>query len=360
MEYKHDWDQTKKRFEALWNNELVDRCCISVKGWKNKRTYKSPLDPLNPDELKRHWLDGEYILKNELHKMEHTVYGGESFPMVWLNLGPGSHAASFKGVEHMLRNESVWFSPIPESEGLIIEENPDSFIEQKTYELAEYYANENKNRYIVSMPDSCGDLDALSHIRRSELLLLDMLLQPDDVNAAVAKIHKVWERILRKSYEIIKNVNDGGSAIGWLDTWAPGLHMQMQVDISVMISEDMYQSFGVPELNYQSEIIEYPLYHLDGYEQAKFIDQICSVKKLRMIQWTNVDGQPSPVEFIPEMKRIQRHGKGILARVHTAKEAEIILKELSSKGLYILIDQYVDSEDDVKQIIRMAEKLTKE
>ena len=359
MDYKKDWDITKKRFEALWNCELVDRCCISVKGWKNKSTYQAPPEPKSLDDLKKYWLDGEYILKNELHKMEHTVYGGESFPMVWLNLGPGSQAASFKGVDYMLRNESVWFSPIPESEGLNIEENPESFIEKKTYELAEYYAQENKNRYIVSVPDSCGDLDALSHIRRSETLLLDMLLQPDDVIAAVSKIHKAWERILKTTFEIIKNGNDGGSAIGWLDTWAPGLHAQMQVDISVMISEEMYQTFGVPELTYQSEIIEYPLYHLDGFEQAKFIDQICSVEKLRMIQWTNVDGQPSPIEFIPEMKRIQQHGKGVLARVHTVKEAEIIMKELSSKGLYVVIDQNVDSEDEVKQVIRMAEELTK-
>ncbi|MCK9412646.1 MAG: hypothetical protein M0Q53_10115 [Prolixibacteraceae bacterium] len=357
MEFKTDWLQAKKRFEALWEREITDRCCISVKGWKNKKLY---IQPNRPKDLNTQWLDGEYILKTELRKMEHTFYGGESFPLIFLNLGPCSHAASFKGVKHVFRDESVWFDPLPEEEGLNIEDDPNSFIEKKTYELAEYYVTNSKGRYFVSMPDNCGNLDALAHIRRSEQLLLDMLLDPDEVNAALKKVNIAWERITRKSFDIIKLNNEGGGCNGWLDVWAPGLLAEMQADISVMISEEMYSQFVVPELISQSEVLQYPLYHLDGQEQAKFIDQICSVKKLRMIQWTNVDGQPSPVEFIPEMRRIQQHDKCVLAKVRTVKEAETLLKELSSKGLYVLIDSMLNSEQEVKDVIKMAEKYTHE
>ena len=360
MEFKTDWDKSKKRFEALWNRELVDRCCISVKGWKNFQSYKPTPDPEIKEELERHWLDAEYILKRELNIFEHTYFGGESFPMLWVNLGPGSHAASFKGVDYQFRKESVWFSPIPDEQGLNIEEDKNSFIEQKTYELSQYFVDESRNRYFVAMPDSCSDLDALAHIRSSEKLLLDMLLNPDEVFKALAKLKIVWERIFKKCNDITKNCNEGGGAFYWLDTWAPGSLMQMQIDISAMISEDMYAQFGVPELTYQSSVIDYPLYHLDGMEQIKFIDLIGSVKKLRMVQWTNVDGQPSPTEFIPALKRIQQHGKCLLVRVHTPKEAEIILKNLSSKGLYVVIDTYLDSEAEVNDVIKMAEKLTRE
>ena len=357
MEFKSDWLQSKKRFEALWENEITDRCCIGVKGWRNRSSYS---EQAKPEEFASQWLDGEYILKKELHKMEHTFYGGESFPMIWLNLGPGSHAASFKGVNHLLRNESIWFEPLSEDVGLNIEEDKNSFIEQMTYKMADYYVNQSNGRYFVSMPDNCGNLDALAHLRRSELLLVDLLLCPAEVNLALKKIQKAWERVINTTYNIIRNNNEGGSCVGWLDTWAPGLHAQMQVDISVMIDEQMYTEFALPELISQSDIIQYPLYHLDGQEQAKFIDQICSVEKLRMVQWTNVDGQPSPVQFIPEMKRIQQHGKGVLARVSTVAEAETIIRELSSKGLYVLIDTTLDSEREVKDVIRMAEKYTHE
>ena len=30
MYYKSDWDKAKKRIEAFWNNEIIDRCCINV------------------------------------------------------------------------------------------------------------------------------------------------------------------------------------------------------------------------------------------------------------------------------------------------------------------------------------------
>ena len=47
-----------KRMEALWNNEIIDRCCISV---------TAPKDPLHPyheeppksqEDLRRWYLDG--------------------------------------------------------------------------------------------------------------------------------------------------------------------------------------------------------------------------------------------------------------------------------------------------------------
>ena len=30
MYYKEDWEASRKRFEALWQGETLDRCCISV------------------------------------------------------------------------------------------------------------------------------------------------------------------------------------------------------------------------------------------------------------------------------------------------------------------------------------------
>ena len=30
MYYKPDWPGAKKRLEAFWNNEIIDRCCVAV------------------------------------------------------------------------------------------------------------------------------------------------------------------------------------------------------------------------------------------------------------------------------------------------------------------------------------------
>jgi hypothetical protein len=195
-------------------------------------------------------------------------------------------------------------------------------------------------------------------MRGSEELLIDMLYEKERVHGALNKIRNVWDRINTEIYDIIKENNEGGSSIGWLNTWAPGKHGQMQCDISVMISPDMFSEFVIDELNVQSEFYDYPLYHLDGMEQVRHLDNILAIEKLRAIQWTCVDGQPSPVKFIPELKRIQTAGKSLLIRIKS-KDMEPLMEQLSSKGLHLVVED-ASSKEEADYLVKRACELTHE
>ena len=134
-------------------------------------------------------------------------------------------------------------------------------------------------------------------------------------------------------------------------------HGQIQCDISVMFSNDIYEKFARTELEEQSSFLEYPLYHFDGIEQIRHLDTLLSIEKLRMIQWTSVVGQPSPLKFIDQLKKIQEKGKGLLLLLKP-EEIESAMKQLSSKGLFILSE--AESREEADRIVKLVERNTRE
>ena len=355
MRYKNDWYMAKKRLEAFWKRDIIDRCCISVKVFENFDDPFIRLVPGTDEERIQHWTNPEQVIRRNRTWMEHTYYGGESFPAIFVDLGAGGHAGFFKGEKHYF-GDSVWFFPsLEDPNDLEFDEN--SFMYKKTLELAKAYAEDSKGDYMVSMPDTSGNIDALSHLMGPEELLPAMIEDPDAVQGALKKIQTVYERIHREVFDIVRDVNEGGSCIDWLSTWAPGFHAQMQSDASVMISNPMFKEFIMPELTAQCEFLEYPLYHFDGIEQIRHLDDLLSIPNLRAIQWTQVEGQPPCTEFFPELRKIQAAGKNLLIIVRP-EQVEEIMENLSSRGLYLVTT--APTKEDADAIIKTVSRLTHE
>lgn len=331
MRYKQDWDMAQKRLTAFWNQEVVDRCCTSVVAYENGASAPVRVVPGNDTERLRYWTDPGQIIRRNRALMQNTYYGGEAFPSIFVDLGAGGHAGFFKGAKHLF-GDSVWFMPtLTDLDSLTFDET--SFLYQKTLELAKAYAEDSKGDYFVSMPDSTGNLDALSHLMGAEELLPAMLEEPDAVERALTKIEWAYERIMHDVYAIVKDVN-GGSCVNWLNTWAPGLHAQMQCDMSVMVSNALFEKFAMPELRAQCDLLEYPLYHFDGVEQIRHLDSLLSIPRLRAIQWTQVVGQEPCIAYMDELKRIQAAGKSLIIIV-TQDQIQPLMENLSSRGLYL-------------------------
>ena len=148
----------------------------------------------------------------------------------------------------------------------------------------------------------------------------------------------------------------GRSGVGWLRTWAPGMHAQMQCDISVMISNQMFNRFIVPELTEQCRFLDYALYHFDGIEQLRHLDSLLSISGLDAIQWTQVAGQPPVTDYIPELIKIQKAGKSLIIHVSPG-QIKPLMEQLSSKGLYLLTD--AGSPQEADEIIHRGKTYTR-
>jgi hypothetical protein len=353
MLYKEDWEFSKKRFEALWERELIDRPCISVTAPKKKAQPYPPGRTVETyEDMVQSWTDPKWILERYINGMERSYYGGDALPMIFLNFGAGGHAAYF-GCPYTFKEGTVWFEEIIhdwDNDPLVFDPRNELYIKSK--EAAVFLANEGKGKFFVSMPDSASASDALAHIRGSQNLLADFITEPERVKSALKLVTKVWLDTNDEFFTITQPCNDGGSCIGWLNTWAPGRHAQLQCDLSVMISSETFNEFIMPELEEACAVMDHPLYHFDGIEQIRHLDSLLSIGKLGMIQWTSVAGQPPAVQFIPELKKIQAAGKGLLLNVE-ARYVKTLLSELSPKGLYIVT--HAESEEDARALVKLAE-----
>lgn len=359
MEFMENWEKTKERFDAFWQGELLDRCMIAVcaprkTGWKSAYPF-----PDDPKEQESWWLDGEYVFKRQWEYINNTAYFGDAFPHLTLNTGTAGQIVKLKGVKCSYAPETVWFEPVIhdiEYDKIAIDNN--SWLYRKTIELAKYLSGEARGRVLVTKPDAGGNLDALAHMRGSENLLMDLLSEPEWVHASLETIQTAWESFMDECFEITKNNNEGAGAIGWMNLWAGGKLCHIQSDFSVMISSELFDEFVKPELLAQAAWGVRSIYHVDGQEQIRHLDTILSIDSLDAIQWTSVAGQPSPVEFIPQLKRIQAAGKRLVVYPGTANEIQILLTELSSKGL--LLSFNANSSDEAQYAIKLAEKLSHE
>ncbi|WP_105617760.1 uroporphyrinogen decarboxylase/cobalamine-independent methonine synthase family protein [Vallitalea okinawensis] len=359
MAYISDWDKRLERHAAFWENEVIDRCLTTILGpCKNANfDYTMMIQPEDQDAALHWYTDAEFVLNRNKHMLDNRTWVGDGIPTVMLSLGPSGQAGYFKDVKHEFTQNTLWFHPTEEREpSLIFEES--NFWYQKTLELAQYFVDNTNDEYFVSMADVTGDLDALSLIQGADTLLMDMFTNEAYIEPAMTKMRRVWDKYTEETFNIIKNTNRGGSGIGWLFTWAPGLHAQLQCDISTMISPELFTKYAKPELDHQGSKLEYPLYHLDGMEQIRHLDQILTIENLKAIQWTSVVGQPSALNYIDELKKIQGAGKGLLLNLPDTKELEPLMEQLSSKGLHLVIP--ASSEDEAESLLKTISKLTHE
>jgi len=353
MRYKPDWEATQKRFEAFWEREVLDRCMIAVSTWKDGAAIPDYTPPRNEEEEFRRWTDPELIIRGMRREFENTYFGGDAFPILIPNLGAAGHAGFFRGAKFRFQG-SVWFFKSADDPAEL-EFDRNSFLYQKTLELARAFAEDSRGDYMVSMPDTTGNADALSHLLGPERLFECFLEEPEATKAALGKIETAYEQIMRDVYDIVREANQGGSIVGWLSTWAPGFHAQMQSDLSVMISRPMFDEFVLPELTRQCDFLDYALYHLDGMEQIRHLDSLLSISRLRAIQWTQVAGQPPATDFIPVLKRIQQAGKCLVMHV-SPDQVEPLMQALSSRGLYLLT--CMETEAEGRELIKKVEKWT--
>lgn len=374
MKYKEDWPIAKKRLEAFWQGEIIDRCCIGILSpRKTSKLQKFPhltngpwlggLDKLegNQEEIEKWWIDPEQNYSRMKLWFENTYFGGEAVPATYINWG-ASAGCAFWGATPDFNTKSVWFHKTIN--------DWDSWswdFELKTskywniiLDIMNCFIENNNEAYFLGNPEIGNAADNLSLIRGGSDLATDIILNPDAVKKAVEIMSDSWAEAHEQLYSICKGNNKGGDVLPWLNLWAPGKHDQIANDFSTMISTEQYKEFFFPELIKMGQWLDYATFHLDG-PQCIFnhTDALLELDEIKCIQFTPGAGSPptSNPEYIPIFQKIQAAGKNLYLLVDPI-DIDFILNNLSSKGLFI--NTYADSQEEADKIINKVSRLTKE
>ncbi len=353
---KSDWDQSKKRFEAWWNHDCIDRVLLQIHAPKdNPPKNPSPV----PNSLEDRWLGIDYRIAYSEYVIDHTYYGGDAFPTLDTHIGPGTMSL-YLGAIPNFDERTVWYHKCIDDikTAKVPEYDPNNHYWQFSQELAREGMKRLKNKALVTFPDLVEGLDTISSLVGNDELLFYLIDAPEHVHRFQKQINPLYFTYYDTLYEIIKD-ESGGSVFSAFQTWGPGRIAKVQCDFSAMISPAMYEEFVVPYLAKQCAQLDYSVFHLDGPCCVQHLPLLLEIKELDAIQWTPTAGiEPATdPKWWPLYKQIRDAGKSVMVRGGTAEQARMLVEEFGPEGFDILIG--ASSEEEADAIVKDAFTWTK-
>ena len=352
--FKDDWPRTRRRLEAWWRGELLDRCTILVTA---PRKGVTPREVTAPRDVKERWTNPDYVIERLLARCEGAFFGGEAIPFTMLNVGP-TCIGQFLGCDVVYQESTTWKRPFVDDwdrDCPTVAFDPDNGNWRDVVRLTEAAVEAAPGRFMAGVTDLGGYSDALSAFRGPERLCMDLIDCPEKILRLREPIIGVWKRMFDHLQGIVARRLEG--SIGWMGIWAAGTTFHPQCDFSCMVSTAMFEAFFLPALLEQFRHIDCTIYHLDGPGAVRHLDSLLAIDHdtLRAIQWVPGAGTGTKVQWIPLLKRIQAAGKNVVmsAEVH---EVEPLMRELSSRGLMLIVE--APTEDDARALLKNVETWT--
>jgi len=341
MIIKEDLEESKERMKSWWDHETTDRPTIAYNVLESPNSAKALIasGALNY-ELGKNWDGIESVLDTFENNSDGLVWGGECIPRYFPNYGPGAMAAVL-GVIPEFKSGTIWFHRktevkdiVPLLESAKLNDNNEWYLRLKrTTEIAAKRGA--KHNYCVAMTDLGGILDILVSFLGPQEIIIQMRRNPELIDTCRAIILEKYLKLYDELQNIINKHVDGCDT--WLNLWCPKRYYTMQSDFCVMLNQKYFERFVLPDLKEQAEHMDHSIYHLDGPEQIRFLDDI--LKVVDGIQW--VPGakpgipQDGADEWMSLYKKIQKAGKNIHMTLLDCPVVPKVYKQLDPKGLFV-------------------------
>ena len=135
------------------------------------------------------------------------------------------------------------------------------------------------DRALLAALGLLDSLTTLSMLREPENLCVDLIDRPEDVQRVVAHLDQLAIGAHQAFWQTLTELGHAQS-VTWAGIYAPGKADMVMCDFAVMLSPAMFEVFALPSLRRLTEYFDYSCYHLDGTEQTRFLDALCSLPRL--------------------------------------------------------------------------------
>lgn len=359
--YKSDWERAEERTQAWWHREVLDRAVIQVTAPKAGQVGAGDApsaDQVPPDQLLDWFTDPDQVIPRLERNVQATYWGGEAFPVIFpVSISMVAILSAYLGCPYRLVpvSNSGWASPIIENWQVrpALAFDPHNAWWLLSKQLLQAAARRAPGRYYVGVPDLNGPGEILARLRGEERLAIDLLEQPELVQAALHEANAAWLRYWEAAVGIIHQLV--GGYFYWMGIWSDRPSIDLQCDFSCMISPRMFEALFLPGLEQQTRWIDRTIYHLDGPGAIRHLDLLLSLPALDGIQWVPGAGQPPMSAWVRLLRRIQAKGRLLVLNCEPW-EVEILLTELEPEGL--LLSTRCSSEEEARALLENAARWT--
>ncbi len=335
-----DLQMRLERHRRFWRMEETDRPAVSFSlgsyFFAQRFEAAAPLLQHNR-EIRPEMLDPKDFLPDyERQYQESLETGQDGFwvaePFAALPWMEGMLGCKIYGAE-----ESFWAEPCLEDWDDLdklarVEENPWF---KKYMEFIEALVEHSKGRYPVGQPILRGPSDMAGTLRGQSQLVIDLYDSPDQVKRLFEIATSAFLKVIQTQKKIIPEFH-GGTSMGFYHVWTPGQCIWYQEDLSALFSPSLYREYLLGPDTALSNAYPYSAIHL---HPASFfiLDDLLNIDGLTAIE-VNLDvGGPSMAEMLPYLQKILTKKPLILWGALSEDDIRLVLKELPSRGLFLVL-----------------------
>lgn len=345
---------SRARLQAFWRRECIGRPAIKV-----VVTSPWPECPFQHIPIREREMLPEYHAWRIKMGVEHTQYLAEGAPgyHVWW-ASSLMHLPALVGAhyEYSESHNTVWV--VPMERDFLAEEpprwDPHHWLIKKLDACSDAACAAVAGRGFITPPLLLDPLTTIAQMRTEQQFCMDLLERPEAVNRwarALAEIYaQLYERYYRRA--------GFGASLCFFNVLAEGRSEGVQCDTAVLLSPEMYDEFVLPDLRKISDYMDMCLYHLDGVEQMRFLEQIKSCPHIKGIQWNPATYGYEPSKHLPLLHRIQDLGLCLHLSCEP-HEAVLAARELKPEGLFLTLKGF-RSLDEARATVRAIEQAARE
>jgi hypothetical protein len=353
FDFKPDYEQTKRRMDAFWQRELIDRPVVQF-GLLKPLEERVPAPKSTHATPAERWLDADFQAELALANLSNREFLGDSLPVAYPNLGPEVFSALYGCPIGFGDFGTSWTEPILHdwSQADQLRLDWDSPYLQKLVEMTDRLLEVGKGKFIVGMTDWHPGGDAIAAFRDPENLARDMVDHVAEVKALLRRIEGDYFRIYDMFYARLRAA--GQPISSWTTLAYDGKYYIPSNDFSIMVSKRMFDEVFLPGIINECRFLERSIYHVDGPGALRHLDSLLAIPELHAIQWVFGAGNEGFARWIPVYKKIQAAGKAVQVICDFA-ELDLIIETLDPHGVFLTMSG-VPSREAAEAMLKKLER----
>jgi hypothetical protein len=348
--YKPDWEETKERLTAWWNQDPLDRALICV---------EAPLDnpppiskPPQPQTSTERWCNLEYLAQRNEYMLSRTFFGGEAIP-VWNPGYPGhSDLPTFYGCMFQLDWEGGIHIPLLSDSDFSMDIITQLKLDKNgkwwtfAYDLLTTAREEAQGKSFPAIGSISGVADTLAVLRGEEQYLTDIKTNQNLVQEVELFLLRDWFEVYETQLRVLKQ--NHGEYTTRFGLWAPGRYYPIRCDFGGGIPPKLFRNCFKKALEKQASYLDYAIFTVNHERMFRLLSEIVKLEGIQTLQILPDVNQGSPLRYLDKLKWVQRKGKGLHLTL-PSNEIPEALSNLSAKGLCLRTT--AENENQARQII---------
>lgn len=199
-----------------------------------------------------------------------------------------------------------------------------------------------------------NNLDTLAALRGNVQLLTDLYDNPAGVHRAMRQVMNAYAEVSAEVCRLL-DIEKHGSVTGH-GFYADGKAATPQCDFGFNIGKEHFDEFALPYLREELGHLDAVEYHLDGPGNITHLESICSLDKVKVIQWVPGAGDNPRKDWTSLFERIDALGQGLWLSAGSPEAAVALWQKYRGSGRMIL-NVHAEDRDAMARYLEAFDRL---